>query len=77
MTRVARVFRISTILKRLKVSKYTKAQIILMKFVFFLVFWFHLQSCIWWAVILRNKDLLNEYGESDSWLPPLDFLDHR
>ena len=48
-----------------------------MKFVFFLVFWFHLQSCIWWAVILRNKDLLDENGESYSWIPPVDFIDHR
>lgn len=72
--KMVRVLRISGILQRLNIKKEIKARIILVKFVFFLIFWFHLQTCLWWYTIEQNRFRVDYDGMPLKWYPPYDWI---
>jgi hypothetical protein len=72
--KMLRVFRLSFLIKRLNVRPDIKNFYLLAKVSFYLFLWLHVQGCFLWAVVVINKDVIDDYLTPMQWYPPLDWI---
>ena len=68
-----RVMRLGGIIQRLNINKEFKAILNLLKLIFYLCLWLHVNACIWFVTINIKKDDFLDDGNPAKWYPPLDW----
>lgn len=61
--KIARIRRINDFIKNLNSTKDIKALLNLVRMMFILILWLHIQSCVWYYVVMLDK----------TWFPPLNW----
>lgn len=69
-----RVLRLGGIIQRLNIDEELKAVLNLLKLIFYLCLWLHINACVWFIAIEIRKDDFFENGMPAKWYPPLDWV---
>jgi hypothetical protein len=74
--KVARIFRLSSVIKNSTLPEELKALLNLIKLTFYLYLLMHIMGCGWYMLTFSNKDLFDSDGRSLKWYPPSDWSNY-
>jgi hypothetical protein len=76
VAKLSRILRLGALIRNLNIPQELKALLNLAKLTFYYYMIIHVIGCSLYAVVLLNKDEIDQFGKRKNWIPPFHWVNY-